>query len=178
MVLGATFSFAHADAARLVYYNIVGSSASELRHQLDSNRPLDKDGKRFDGHTDWRVTWTYRYEPAAEGCRFTEIHATVDGTIVLPRWTDGDHASNSLGRKWQAYAAALRVHEDGHYAHGVAAAKAIEDLGQAFHVPGNCSTIADAFNGRANAIVEQYKGMDATYDADTHHGQTQGAEFP
>ena len=178
LIIGAPLSVAYANDVQLVYYDIVGNSANSLRHELDINGPLDKDGKRFDGLTKWHVTWTYRYAPTEAGCKFTEINTSVEGTTTLPRWVDGDSATNSLIRKWQNYIAALRLHEDGHYAHGVGAAKEIEDLGQSFHVSDNCSTIAKKFNDQASSILEKYMAMDAIYDHDTNHGQTQGARFP
>lgn len=178
VLIGTTSCVAYANDALLVYYDIVGKSANDLRHELDTKGPLDKDGKRFDALTQWHVAWTYRYVSTTEGCKFIEIRTSVDGTTTLPRWVDGDSASNSLIRKWQSYMAALRLHEDGHYAHGVGAAKEIEDLGQSFHVSDNCSAIGKAFNDQADSILEKYKAMDATYDHDTNHGQTQGARFP
>lgn len=177
-ILSATLSVAYANDAKLIYYDIVGNNATDLRRELDANGPFDEDGKRYDGHTEWRVTWTYSDVPTEEGCKFTEIGVSVDGTIALPRWVGGEDASNALSRKWQNFLAALRLHEDGHYALGVRAAKEIEDLGQSFHVSGNCSTIGKAFNDQAGSILEKYKAMNALYDHDTNHGQTQGAEFP
>ena len=168
----------YADEASIVYYDVTGHSARQVRHELDTKGPLDRSGERFDGFTSWRVSWTYRYMPDGNGCKFTTMSATVAGTIVLPRWEQEDHASASVGKKWDRYLVALRSHEDGHYAHGIAARDEIENLGKSFRVPGPCTTIAKAFDDRANAISARYNRLDIQYDQETDHGETQGAVFP
>lgn len=177
-VIVAASCVAHADEARLVYYDVAGHGANALRQQLDASGPPDGHGRRYDAVTHWNVAWTYHYLPTETGCRFTDIQTSIEGTITLPRWTDGDSASNRLRKKWQTYLAALRVHEDGHYSHGVGAAREVEDLGRSYHVAGTCSAIGRTFNDLAGSIVEKYKAMDVAYDHDTNHGQTQGARFP
>jgi predicted secreted Zn-dependent protease len=169
---------AHADDAEIVYYDVVGNSAQELRHQMDTKGPFGEEGKRVDGHTDWKVTWSYQYAPATDGCRITALGINLSATITLPRWTAGDHASNALLKKWQSYIASLRVHEDGHYSHGVEAADEIKSFGQSFHTSDDCLILAMTFNNKATSIIEKYRAADAAYDADTKHGRTQGAIFP
>ena len=48
-------SMVFADDAVIVYYDVVGNSASELRHQMNKKGPLRQGGERFDGHTNWHV---------------------------------------------------------------------------------------------------------------------------
>jgi predicted secreted Zn-dependent protease len=178
LTMSAASFVVFANPAEIVYYDIVGDSAKQLRHELDTKGPIDDGGKRVDGHTKWYVAWNFRYAPSSGGCAFTQFEVTVKGTVTLPRWVGSKRSSNSLSRKWQSYIAALRLHEDGHYAHGVQAAQDITALGQSFRVSDSCSTIAKTFNDRANAILEQYKAADAAYDSDTKHGEKQGAIFP
>ena len=171
-------SMVYAGGAEIVYYDIVGDSAKELRHQIDTNGPLGEDGMRVDGHTDWHVAWTYQYAPAPGSCKFTELGITLTATIILPRWTAGDETSSALVKKWQSYIAALRVHEDGHYSHGIRAAEEIKSLGQSLGTSDDCSTMAKRFDDQAASILEKYRVADVAYDADTKHGRTQGATFP
>jgi predicted secreted Zn-dependent protease len=176
LVAGA--SMACADDAEIVYYDVAGGSARELRRQMDANGPLGEGGKRVDGYTEWKVVWSYRYSPAADGCKFTEFGITVTATITLPRWTAGDGSPSALIKKWQSYIAALRLHEDGHYSHGVRAGEEIKSLGQSLRTSNGCSTLVSLFNDQAASILEKYREADAAYDADTRHGRTQGAVFP
>lgn len=178
VLLAVAWTAVRADDASLVYYDVAGHTAAKLRHELDAKGPPDSAGHRFDGQTLWRVNWSYRYAPDGHGCRFTRMSTSLTGTIVLPRWTDADQASSSLVSQWDQYLVALRRHEDGHYAHGVAARDAIQALGESFHIPGDCTEIARIFNGEANALLARYASQDVDYDRDTDHGKNQGATFP
>lgn len=164
--------------AEITYYEVQGNSAKELRNQLNEKGPFGEDGKRADAHADWHVTWNYRYVPTREGCKFTELDTTVTGKIIMPRWSAGGGASSALVSKWQRYIAALRLHENGHYSHGVSAAEEIRALAQALPSTDDCPTLVKKFDNHANTILEKYKRADIEYDADTKHGSTQGAIFP
>jgi predicted secreted Zn-dependent protease len=170
-------SATNANQPEFVYYDIVGNSAGELRHQMNVKGPIGQGGKRVDGHTHWHVAWSYRYAPAAGGCKVTELSVTVTSTITLPRWA-AHSADNALIRKWQNYATALRVHEEGHHSHGVRAAEEIRLLRHSINTPDGCSTFERRFESEATSILEKYRRADASYDADTKHGRTQGATFP
>lgn len=177
VVLCVGWAAAYAGDAKLVYYDVVGNSAGQLRHELDSKGPLAH-GKRYDAYTSWHVTWTYHYAPAGNACKLTGMTTSLDGTMELPRWERSGHVSDALVKKWERYRAALRIHEDGHYAHGRAARNEIQALGQSFQMAGSCTTISKAFNDKAKSILAGYAAMDVTYDHDTDHGKSQGAIFP
>jgi predicted secreted Zn-dependent protease len=177
VALVLAMSIAHAEDPQIAYYDISGNNAQALRRQMSAKGPLDH-GKRFDAHTDWYVKWNYRYRPTGSGCELTSVGVSVTGTILLPRWVDADDAASALVQKWNRYLAALRLHEDGHYAHGVSAAKEIEALAKSFHDSGQCPAMIAAFNEQAHAIIGKYNAMDVAYDRETAHGRTQGAQFP
>lgn len=177
VALAIAWTVAHADDARIVYYDVAGDSAQALRHELNNKGPLDH-GQRFDAYTWWHVTWKYSYVATKDGCKFTEISTSLDGSIELPRWEPASGASDSLLKEWERYMTALRIHEDGHYAHGVAARDEIQALGESFQIAGSCTAIAKAFNDRAGSVVDRYAAMDLQYDRDTAHGKSQGATFP
>ncbi len=84
-------SMVFADDAVIVYYDVVGNSASELRHQMNQKGPLRQGGERFDGHTNWHVAWSYRFTPTADGCKFTEVGIKFTATITLPRWAGAEN---------------------------------------------------------------------------------------
>ena len=169
---------ARANDAEIEYYDIRGSSARELRNEMNAKGPVGTRGERVDGHTHWNTSWKYRYAPSDGGCAFTQIEVVAEGTITLPRWTDEANASGALAQKWRAFSIALRRHEEGHYAHSLKAAEEIEVLGRTFSVPGSCATIQQAFKEQSKAIIDKYRAADAAYDAETRHGKTQGVRFP
>jgi predicted secreted Zn-dependent protease len=170
-------ALARADDAEVVYYDIVGSTDRALNQQMHEKGPIGTEGKRVDGHTHWHVQWYFHYQPANEGCRFTDLDVTVTGTITLPRWA-GDEGPAALRKKWRRFVDALRIHEDGHYAHGLSAAREIEALGRTFRIAEGCAAISKRFNTEAQAILTKYQKADVDYDADTRHGRSQGAVFP
>ncbi len=86
VVLAMVWTTAHAGDARLVYYDVAGKSASQLRNAMNVEGPLDQAGKRFDGLTTWWLTWKFRYAPDGDQCKLTSMSTSLDTTIVLPRW--------------------------------------------------------------------------------------------
>lgn len=179
LLAACAWSGAHAAAARIVYYDIEGNSASALRHQLNVKGPVGKSGKHVDAITKWYVAWKYHDRPTSAGCRFTAMDVSVTGTILMPHWAHPGDVSHSLVRRWQGYIAALLVHERGHYAHGRHAADEIAALKDSFRdYSGNCETLVRSFNEQAQTILAKYQDMDAVYDKATDHGRTQGARFP
>ena len=178
LALGCALTAAYAHDATIAYYDITGHSADALRRAMNTKGPLDVSGKRFDAYTRWYVRWRYRYRSTASGCEFAKVTVSVEGTITLPRWTDESDAPQTLEQHWNRYVAALRRHEQGHYVHGLDAAREIEALGRSFHAAGDCSTFLADFDRQARAITRRYAAMDETYDRDTDHGKTQGAVFP
>lgn len=174
-----TMPIVHASEARIVYYEVFGDSAKELRRELNAKGPYsEKLGKRADGYTTWNISWKFRYAPKGTGCEFTDFSATLESTITLPRWFAPHTASQRLRTKWEKFMAALRIHEDGHYALAVQAVKEIEALGRSFHVSGKCSRIAKAFKDQATPILEKCNAANAAYDLHTHYGWNQGVRFP
>ena len=168
----------HADDPEIRYYDVVGNSASALRAQLDAKRPHWENGEKGNAFTKWIVSWNYKSEPVPDGCVFADLQATVTGTITLPRWTYGPDTPPSLVKKWQIYIAAVRVHEDGHYAHGLAAAQEIVAASKSFRASGDCSTLLSQFMEHVAPLYKKYANADAEYDIQTQHGKTQGAIVP
>jgi predicted secreted Zn-dependent protease len=176
-VLVLAMSAAHAENAQTTYYDVVGSNANALRRQMNAKGPPEG-GKRFDAHTEWNVRWNYRYRPTASGCELAGVNVSVSGTILLPRWIHANDVPKVLVQDWDKYLAALKLHEEGHYAHGESAARDIEAMARSFHGSGDCATVVSEFNAQARSIIERYKALDAAYDQETDHGRTQGAQFP
>jgi predicted secreted Zn-dependent protease len=168
---------AHSDDAEIRYYDVFGTTGKEIRREINLKGPIGKRGKPVDGRTQWHVGWKYRYSPSAGGCQFTRIEVTLTGVITLPRWAN-ERPTGTLTDQWRRYLAALRRHEDGHYANGRRAAEEIEALGRSFRIADRCSAIAQAFKEQAHSIMEKYNAADRAYDLETRHGRTEGVKFP
>lgn len=175
IALGAIAS-ARADDVRIVYYDISGHTIRDLVEQMQAKGPFDKSsGGRSAAYTEWRVPWNFRYESTPRSCKLTELNASAEGTMTLPHWVDGGTAPASRMKEWRHFVAALRVHENGHYAHGVQAAEEVRALAGSIQPAADCDDLTRQVTNRAEAILEKYRAVDAKYDRDTKHGQAQGA---
>ena len=176
-LLIAAFAFVPARAAdvRIVYYDIHGRTVRDLFNEMQAKGPADSSGSRFPAYTRWRVSWNFRYESTPGSCKLTELNASVEGTTTLPHWVEGDAASTPLKKEWQDFIAALRVHESGHYAHGVEAAAEVQGIEPSIQPASDCPDLTRQVTHRAESILEKYRAIDAQYDRDTNHGQKQGA---
>jgi predicted secreted Zn-dependent protease len=113
---------------RVVYYDLTGKTQAELREQMQRLGPTGEDGQRYDGYTEWNVTWRHRFQPQGRGCGLAEFDVDVDVLMTLPRWQDRTGTDDELVRSWERYERGLRTHEEGHRDNGVKTAERIEQL--------------------------------------------------
>lgn len=161
------------------YYSIAGTSASELRSQMNRLGPYDEgEGRRYDARTDWRVTWSYRYGMQNGFCAMQRVNTQVGITFTLPQWKSSAGAERSLVQDWQRYMASLQLHEDGHKDHGVRAAQDVQHTLRQLPHAVSCGILEANARAAARAVIQTYNAKDLEYDHITRHGYTQGAVFP
>ncbi len=154
----------------ITYYDIHGMTAGELRSQMNELGPTDpNDHKRMDAVTLWNFRWNWPGYGSAQ-CDLVSGSVTYEIKMTLPRMADQGRVSAGLNEKWNTYISALVGHERGHAEFVVKEApevlKAIKSA--------SCLT-ADAAAGHVLDIIRRH---DRDYDAETNHGETQGASFP
>lgn len=166
-----------APGLKVDFYEVEGDDIHALRRALAERGPVGDDGVRYHGYTRWQVAWSYRLEHRGPRC-VLQSHATrVEGRMTLPRWNPPQGAADGLMREWEAYSAALREHEDGHYAIGTAAAAEIRRrLGELRGTVG-CEALEQAIGETAEAVLEEFRARERAYDRDTAHGARQGARL-
>ena len=99
--------------ATMQYYDVAGSTESELRADLNSKGPVGYDGYKGDATTQWSIGWTW----PGYGTVFCTLSAptvTYQITVVFPRWNAPASAPPPLVAKWTNFALALGEHEKGH----------------------------------------------------------------
>ncbi|OLP17694.1 hypothetical protein BST81_15355 [Leptolyngbya sp. 'hensonii'] len=164
---------------KMTYYTITGSTAQELREQMNAVGPTDSNAnRRFDARTDWYVRWNYRYESRGGNCQITTAQVKTEVTILMPQWHPSSEVSQALVQRWQRYITALKAHEDGHKDHGLNAGREILSKLQGFSAYPTCPELESAANQAARSIIQRYNQKDITYDQTTGHGASQGATFP
>lgn len=156
-----------------VYYRVAGSTADELRVQMDRSRPGN-----FDAHTEWYVSWSYPYSVAEGSCSTGLVTIRVNITFTLPQWNTPANASEDLVDRWNAYLAVLQVHEDGHKGIGIEAANEILQAMNALPAYRFCEELKQAADATGERVLSEYRQREAIYDQTTNHGVTQGARFP
>ncbi len=159
------------------YYDISGTTAPELRKQMNNQGPTDH-GARMSAYTSWAIKWRYDYDQTDSGCSLTNIRVYLDIVYQLPHWTNYDDGDSALQSKWESFSEHLLTHENGHADNGKGAAKEIENALQNYPEMSSCKALGDAANSAATDIINQHKEYDLSYDAETEHGHTQGARFP
>jgi predicted secreted Zn-dependent protease len=159
------------------HYEIRGTSAAQLRTEMNARGPTGADGRRYDGDTRWYVRWRYTYRGSG-ACAIDRVYTTVTVTTTLPRWADDARADAALQTQWRRYATALAAHEDGHARNGLGAARDIDAALARLPPEPNCNAMDARANTVANGILRQYNQRDLDYDRETAHGSTQGVRFP
>ena len=155
--------------AKMVYYDIEGSTAAELRAQLNAKGPRGYDGYRGDATTRWFIRWNWPGYGSAL-CRLGDATVTYDIQVTFPRWKAPAGASPELVARWKEYTRRLAEHEKGHVDFVVARHRSVLDA-----IRGATCATAEA---AAQAALGPIRQHDIDYDMTTNHGATQGARFP
>jgi predicted secreted Zn-dependent protease len=157
-------------------YDISGSTLAELNAAAQRSGPVSKaTGKRVWGMCTWRVTWNFSRTGGGGKCAVEKFTITVGATLDLPRWTNRDAAPESVKSGWDRFAAALRLHEDGHGDIGVRAANDLASRLRALPPEKSCAELDQKVVALGERVLSGYRLLDQAYDRSTDHGATQGA---
>ena len=152
------------------YYDVSGRNAREIREAMNRVRPTDpNDGHRVDALSRWRMGmgWPRR---GPDVCLLDQARVRFQASVLMPRLVNAEALPAAVRARWQAYIAALEVHEAGHIRH------AYENMPTVLAAirASDCARAEEA--GRA--AIRAVGAWDAEYDRATRHGATQGATFP
>lgn len=161
------------------YYPVSGSTITALQSQMEEFGPLSElEQRHYIADVNWHVRWSYDYAMTDRGCAVTSATGTVDVTFRLPWWNVPLNTPGSVIASWNQFLGALQVHENGHMAHGVAAANDVMQTLREFPAYTSCPALIEAANAATRQLIQHYNQQDIAYDNMTHHGLTQGAVFP
>lgn len=161
------------------YYQVMGTTAVQIRQSLDRNSPIRQDGQSFDAHTKWDVDWQYRWSHDRDGtCRLTGVTTQVRIRYTLPGLQNTDDLTPDLAERWEQYLRALSAHEKRHAALGIGAARAIERQLLQIGDRSSCDQLEIEANTLAWDIISRYALLETRYDADSNFGELEGARFP
>jgi len=156
---------------QVIYYDITGSTESELRKSMNQLRPKDPydNNRPVDAYTDWYISWNWPGY-GIDTCDLTAAVVSYKIKLTVPRWQAPANASHELIAKWDKYIQSLVLHEKGHVENVVNNYLSVKTAIQS----ATCTT-ADAAGQKA---LEPLRKFDSSYDSETKHGATQGAIFP
>ena len=154
----------------MIYYEITGSTANELREEMNKLGPLDlTDGLCYDARTDWYVSWTWPGYGKSE-CDLSKTNVNYDIKVTVPVWKPKSDIDPALVDRWNHYMNSLALHEQGHVDIIVDHYLKVKDAIQA----ATCDTAEQA----AQEVSEELRSLNEVYDRETQHGNLQGAVFP
>lgn len=155
------------------YYDIGGQSVPSLWQHISARGPR-LGSTPWAAHARWDVRWTFDWRAHDGGCRIETASTSLAVTYTLPRWAGRDLADDELKAKWDRFAMALRVHEEGHGANGLRAAARIEVALGELPPRASCEALVRAAEETARRIIDEEAANDRAYDEATQHGLRQG----
>lgn len=156
--------------ATMIYYEISGSTADELRAEMNQQGPLDPlELVRYDARTDWHISWTWPGYGNGD-CDLSKTTVSYDIKVTVPHWEPASDADSKLIEQWNRYLNNLSLHEQGHVNSIVKNYPRVKEAIQR----ATCLTAEQA----AQDMLDTFQQANTAYDVQTKHGETQGAIFP
>lgn len=157
------------------YYDIDGITLADLLAQMKLNGTKWNDGKVYSALTSWNIRYDYDITLLDGRYYISSIKTDVDIVFQLPRLVSSARTPATLTDAWKTYIWNLTKHEDGHRDIAVSTGQEIYQI-LASIGSFTSGTELDAEARRlVKAKLQRLKEAQMEYDAETHHGKTQGA---
>ena len=146
-------------------YPIAGTSGRELYDSIGERGPLLGPKVRAIAHTDFKLTWTRKYEPQPDGaCKITVNIPKLVITYMLPKPSVPLPASTR--KSWQKFIAGVEGHERVHGSFIKDMVKEIEAMSVGFSVPDDpkCSKIRVELTKRLGEISSKERQKNSDFD--------------
>ncbi len=170
----STTSFAEPDITETnTYYDIHGITVEQLRSEMH-HKSGHSDGFAF---TNWRISWMPDRVQTPQGFVVTKSNTNLIITYRYPRWTDEAQGSPELRQKWATLVKAIVIHEKGHGAIAMEAARAVDQAVIAVKPNKNAHILDGYVKIAGEQVLAVYRKKEVEYDQVSKHGQNQGATF-
>jgi predicted secreted Zn-dependent protease len=166
---GATSAYTSPVDLKLDYYEVQGADFKSVLSSMMS-------GREFAGNTHWSLSYEYRPRMAAGICKADSVTTRLELSMTLPHWSPPPGVRAELIGRWERFISALRAHEDGHVQGAINLENTAKNLLLALSSE-SCRALDAAMRERFDQLLEQGRARDRDYDAQTKHGDTQGAVF-
>lgn len=144
-------------------YSISGSTGIELYRSIGERGPKVGVGRAI-AFTDFKLTWTRRYEPRDGGCVITTNKPKLIITTMLPK--PSGNLSPALGARWETFIAGVRAHERVHADIIVDMVRQIEDYSVGLTVADDpdCQKIRKVLTQRLGALSQEQRRRSRDFD--------------
>lgn len=145
-------------------YSINGQTGMELYQSIGEHGPQAGIGRAI-AYTDFKLTWTRKYEPQADGsCRITTARPKLIITTMLPK--PSGKLSGSLATAWKTFIDGVHDHERVHGRMIEEMVREIETLSLGFSAPDDpkCSQIRKNLTQRLGEISMAQRARSREFD--------------
>jgi predicted secreted Zn-dependent protease len=171
-------SIGYATQFNLITYPVAGNSLKEISRSLDANAlgdPHEASGKYY-ARTEWSIHADWEWMGSVRGCELDRGQVSAIITMTLPVLTTP--VTPDVRTRWDTFVANTIVHESQHVRLVYDGLRTYQrDLD---NLP--AATTCAALERQLSALHLKEFGMidraSVDYDAQTKHGETQGAVFP
>lgn len=156
------------------YYQVYGSSLSQLRSKVQSCKYRVAIAGNYHAITARQINWSYGTSQNGDTCTLIDLHFGLHIAQLLPTFTPTASTPASVVAAWNTYAANLATHENGHVA---IATQHVEQLVTRLQAigPMRCDLLKSQVAVMISSELTILNTEDTLYDSRTNHGATQGA---
>lgn len=160
-------SFAHAEwqaVEKTRTYAISGQTGAELYASIGERGPKVGGLVRAIAHTDFKLTWTRKYEPQGGGCTLVTAKPKLIITYTLPK--PSKPLDGAMAQNWETFIAAVRRHELVHGDFIKDLVKAIEatSVGLSVDADPNCRKIRTELTRRLGELSVAQRQRSRDFD--------------
>jgi predicted secreted Zn-dependent protease len=145
-------------------YPIAGKSAPELYASIGERGPRIGDSVRVIAHTNFKLTWTRKYETQGDACTLVSVVPKLIITYTLPK--PAEQLPPVIARRWEIFIAGVRAHERIHGEFIKQMVTKIETATAGLSVPDDpkCQKIRTELTSRLSEISNFRQKQDRDFD--------------
>lgn len=146
-------------------YGITGDSGLDLYASIGERGPKIGAQVRAIAHTDFKLTWTRKYEPQPDGsCRITVARPKLIITYTLPK--PAVALAPDLKSKWDVFIVGVRKHEAVHGVFITDMVKEIERVSLSISAPNDpkCAKLKTDLQTKLGEISRAHRQRNADFD--------------
>lgn len=153
------------------FYNIYPYFNKDIEREIHERTPIVKDGLKYNGHTHWHVSWTFKWKKINGRCQISEVNTFLTVKYTMPRIPDDHLVNTEVQHSFNEYYDSLFNHEQGHRDSGLFAARDIEKSLASLGLFKDCNSLETKANMISEKIIQKYNNRDRDYDKKTNHGR-------